>query len=179
MTNKIFLQRIFTLPLLLGLTACLPDMGVFSGPQYKPLTVEVAQMASPETPAQSPLLYCTIGRGTAKFGAVWAPFADAGFSLHQGEHMPVTVTRLSPPQSARLQVFFDGDGQKMIFCPVLTNAPPEQKVACSSIYTLEDDLQMGIKRTFDVPDFIRGGEITCAYDSAKQPPIITPPAGGN
>jgi hypothetical protein len=61
-----------------------------------------------------------------------------------------------------IQALFDGDGQKLIFCPFL-NVAPDQRISCSSLYALEDDLQAGIKRTFDIPSAVRGGSITCAY----------------
>jgi len=74
----------------------------------------------------------------------------------------MTVLLSSRGVNLPMQVFFDTEGQKMIFCPAVT-AAPGGKVACASIYMLEDDLQAGIKRTFDVPNAVQGSAITCAY----------------
>jgi hypothetical protein len=92
-------------------------------------------------------------------------FRTVDFVLEPGGRTPVRL-RTKSGDALMLQGRFDAEGQKLVFCPVI-DAPPGERIACSSIYALEDDLQMGIKRTFDVPDAVRGAAITCAYDSAK------------
>ena len=58
------------------------------------------------------------------------------------------------------------------------NAAPSQRISCTSLYALEEDLQDGIKRTFDIPSVLRGGAITCAYSQEKLRPLGIPPASG-
>lgn len=77
-----------------------------------------------------------------------------------------------------VQAFFDRSGQKMVFCPVV-DAPPGQRIACASLYALDEDLHDGIKRTFDIPDAVRGGAITCAYEQKKLKKLVSYPSGGN
>ena len=63
-----------------------------------------------------------------------------------------------------IQGIFDASGQKLIFCPVI-DGPPDKKVTCASLYALEDDLNAGIKRSFDIPDAVRGADISCARNA--------------
>ena len=84
-----------------------------------------------------------------------------------------------------IQALFDGSGQKVIFCPFLiksgpnTPPPPDQRISCSSLYALDDDLHDGIKRTFDIPAAVRGGAITCAYEEEHLRSLKPPAGGGN
>lgn len=163
---------LMTFPLLLS--ACLPDMPRFGG--GTPETVSVSQMAATAPSPESPPLYCMIGRGSALFGKDWYDFADTRFSLIRGEHTNVKISRIRSSDEMTIQAFFDGNGQKLIFCPFL-DVPPDQPISCNSIYALEDDLQDGIKRTFDIPSAVRGGGITCAYSPEKLRPLAIPAAG--
>ena len=163
------------------LTACLPDMNMMGG-DYRPMTVEVSKMTTPATGAlvmpEKPPLYCKIGRGSALFGREWYDFSDTLFALHQGLRVNINVSRVRSSETMTIQVFFDGNGQKLIFCPVV-DAAPNQRISCASLYALEDDLQDGIKRTFDIPAAVRGGMITCAYNQASLKPLNTPVSNGN
>lgn len=133
--------------------------------QYKPLDSEIAAMAAPQTPgAPGKTVYCTVGKGAAKFaGGKWLDFNDTDFTLPPKQrvtiNLPSKTGAVSTP--APFEGFFDEDGQKMVFCPVVTGAP-DMRVACTSLYALDDDLALGIKRTFDVPEALRGGAISCA-----------------
>lgn len=117
-------------------------------------------MAAPQPPGAP--LYCRIGRGDAHFGTGWSGYNDALFSLASDARVSVPVTRQNGRDSIHVLALFDTSGQKLIFCPIVSG-PPDKRVACTSIYALDDDLTAGIKRTFDVPNAIRGAEITCAY----------------
>jgi len=133
--------------------------------QYKPLDSEIAAMAAPlPEGVQGKTVYCTVGKGAAKFpGGKWLDFKDTDFSLPPKQrvtiNLPSKTGAVSTP--APFEGFFDEDGQKMVFCPVVSGAP-DMRIACTSLYALDDDLSIGIKRTFDVPEALRGGAISCA-----------------
>ncbi len=148
----------------LGLSACdsLPDMSRLGG-NYKPVTEEVAQIAAPSVPAGGiPPLLCRAGNGTARFGGAWLDFATKDFSLLAGHRVEVTLSPKKSGKEMSFQGYYDPSGQKIIFCPV-KEAPAGTRIACASLYVLEDDLRAGIKRTLDIPEAVRGGELTCAF----------------
>jgi len=148
-------------PLLLS--GCLMD-----APLIPP--VSVAEVTTPPAQPDTPPLYCKIGHGTARFGRDWYDFKDTLFVLHRGDPADVKVTRVRNNQQMTIQVLFDGKGQKLIFCPFL-NVQQDQRIACSSLYAVDDDLKDGIKRTFDIPAAVRGGSITCAYTQNRLKPL--------
>ena len=129
--------------------------------QFHPLDSEVAQMAAPQPGGVQPL-YCRIGRGDAHFPRGWSGYNDATFALSGDSRVTVPLSPQKGGDSVRILALFDTSGQKLIFCPIVSG-PPDKRVACASIYALDEDLAAGIKRTFDVPNAIRGAEITCAY----------------
>lgn len=131
------------------------------GGDFKPLSSEVAAIAAPGASADTPPLNCVVGKGAAHMSRGWVDFGTTSFTLPPGGR--VNVPLKAGGGTFTIQGFFDADGQKLIFCPVV-DAPPDERIACSSIYALGDDLAMGIKRTFDVPDAVRGGAISCAFD---------------
>ena len=146
----------------LCLTACGSLDSDLEQQDYVHRTIDVARMKSPvPTPPGAPLLYCRIGRGSALFGRNWYDFDETLFTLHRGDRISVSVPRQRGAEAMTIQAIFDSGGQKMVFCPVIAG-PPDQHIRCTSLYMLEDDLQDGIKRTFDIPDAVRGGEISCA-----------------
>lgn len=134
--------------------------------QFHPLDSEVAQMAAPEGPAPAVQLYCRIGRGDAHFSSGWSAYTEAGFALTPGARTTVSIARKKGAGNLDIMGLFDTDGQKLIFCPMV-EGPPDKRVACTSLYALDEDLKAGIKRTFDVPAAIRGAEITCALEENK------------
>lgn len=151
--------------------AYVPEMSVFGQkPQeqkYKPLNVPAAVMAVPPSVAGPGQLYCRVGKGEARFKDGWHHFADAAFILSRNRRVNVSLTpRKDNGKTAGFQSYFDFEGQKLVFCP-LVDGPPGQRVVCASIYALDDDLKMGIKRTFDIPDAVAGGSITCAYQQVN------------
>ena len=133
--------------------------------QYHPLDSEVAKLAAPQAPGAAAPLFCRIGRGDAHFSRGWAPYVDGPFTLAPDARVTVPLARASGDENVNILAFFDSQGQKLIFCPIV-DGPPNKRVACTSIYALEDDLKAGIKRTFDVPSAIRGADITCAYEES-------------
>lgn len=148
----------------LSLSGCV-TLGDMSWPgqgqqQFHPLDSEVAVMAAPA--GAGPRLICRAGRGTALFGKAWLPFDDTDFVIPAGNRMNITLKKKSGQGAAVMQGLFDNEGQKIIFCPVV-EGPPDARIACTSLYALDDDLAAGLKRTFDVPELVRGAAITCAY----------------
>lgn len=128
-------------------------------------------MAAPEIPVSENALYCRIGKGSAPFnGRAWDDFSETLFLLKNGERASIPFRQRRGNRQLSVLGYFDAAGQKLIFCPVV-EADPEDKIACASIYALEDDLKMGIKRTFDIPSAIRGAMISCAFDKAKLKPL--------
>ncbi|MDE1151979.1 MAG: hypothetical protein PW788_05510 [Micavibrio sp.] len=131
-------------------------------PQYKPLDSEIAALATP-LPAgvqPAPPLYCRVGTGAALFGKYWYDVNTVDFQLQQKQRTTVSLSPKTGNGTAKFQGFFDEDGQKMVFCPI-TAGPPDKTIACTSVYALDDDLSVGIRRTFDIPDALRGSAITC------------------
>jgi hypothetical protein len=149
------------------LSGCVID--AFNDPPPIP-SVPVAEVTTPPPQPDTPPLYCRIGRGSALFGHDWYDFDDVDFALERGTPSNVRLTRIHSTQQMTIQALFDGSGQKLIFCPFL-NVGENQRISCSSLYALEDDLQDGIRRTFDIPSAVRGGAITCAYQQTSLKPF--------
>lgn len=147
------------------LAACWPQISTIQ-------PISVTDMVSKDQPAPAPQLYCQIGRGSALFGRDWYDFQDTPFGLNRGAPARVLLTRTRGDAQMTIQALFDASGQKLIFCPYL-NVAPGEKISCTSLYMLEDDFKAGIRRTFDIPQAVRGGQITCAYDSQKLQPLST------
>ena len=159
------------------LSACLSDIEL-KGFFTPFVTAEVLEItSSEEVLSESPLLYCKIGRGTVLFGRKWYSFKDSSFSIRQGERTRIKITGKRNKKEREIQVFFDECGQKMLFCPV-TNAAPGQLISCASMYALKEDLEQGIKRTFNVPSVIRDGTISCAFLQEKMKSLAIPPSRG-
>ncbi|MBI1214776.1 MAG: hypothetical protein GC185_03030 [Alphaproteobacteria bacterium] len=167
-----FLKTLAT-ALICPLFACLlvagcshmPSFG-FMGPKYQPLDSDVAAMAAPAAPGGTRKLYCKVGNGSAHFGKKWRDYDSDDFLLAQGRRVNVTLTEKKGGETMAFQGYFDDAGQKMIFCPVVSG-PPDKRIPCASLYALDDDLSLGIKRTFDIPGAVRGANITCAFRREK------------
>jgi hypothetical protein len=154
----------------ISLVACTdPSMFGSMGPNYQPISSDLATLAAPAEPAsgtQPPAAYCRVSAGTALFGTTWKDFKTADFSLPPATRIQVTLTPMRGSDNMEFQAFFDAEGQKMMFCPYI-EGPPDERIACASLYVLEDDLTAGIKRTFDIPKAVQGGVISCAKDYGK------------
>ena len=162
------LPTVLSLLLVLGLAGCgvMPGMRGMMGPKFKPLDSEVAAMAAPQPAGLGTSLFCRVGRGQAHVGKKWFEFADTDFRLTPQSRVNVPIKAKKGGGETAFQALFDLEGQRIVFCPVVEGAPDE-RVSCASIYALEDDLQAGIKRTFDIPDAVAGSSITCAYHEAQ------------
>jgi len=158
---------LFLLPLFLGLSACMPT-------EIRPLSEWSVFKKSPSSsasPAQSaaepaksrpygPVINCAIFEGQAQFPSGWFPLQNTDFKIRRGETNSF-VLHSKKNETREIYVRLDDTGQKMVFCPETGDAGKNGKVACYSIYALEDDFDAGIKRTFDVPKAVRGSEMTC------------------
>ncbi len=165
---KIKYTRLLTvLPLLLALAlagcGAMPGMRGMMGPKFKPLDSEVAAMAAPQPVGAGTSLFCRVGRGQAHFVKSWFEFNDTDFRLTPQSRVNVPLEAKKGGGETAFQALFDLEGQRIVFCPVVEGAPDE-RISCASIYALDDDLQAGIKRTFDIPDSVAGSSITCAYN---------------
>jgi hypothetical protein len=165
---------------LIPLAACFILVACHLGYNQPAATTEVKMpsMATTFSHLGEVPVYCKAGRGSALFGHTWYDFQDTSFRLFRGERVDIQIPRKNETEAMTIQGLFDENGQKMVFCPVL-DVPAGHRIACTSIYMLEDDLQSGIKRTFDIPNAIRGAAITCAYMQENLKSLNTPAAGGN
>lgn len=147
------------------LTGCIIDRT----PPKQELAIQI-----PPSPAghRGTPLFCKAGRGAIQIGHGWDDFPDTMFVLYPGERVSVVLPNMQKTASLPIQAFFDREGQKIIFCPVV-EGPPEQRIACASLYALDNDLNEGIKRTFDIPQALSGGSITCAYQHTKLKKLVS------
>lgn len=151
---------------LLLIAGCAGGTGFSSlGPRFSPIDSKVATMQSGGG-ASGPALHCRAGRGNAHFGKKWLGYPETKFELAPQDRVNITLSPSRGKGSLTIQAFFDKEGQRLLFCPVV-DGPPATRVSCASIYALDDDLQMGIKRTFDIPNALRGGSISCAYKKSN------------
>lgn len=168
------MQKFFTgfavLVCTVTLAAC--GMGGPARPQFQPLSLDLSGDLAPRDPSLAGAdVYCTVGHGTAMLDRQWREYESTGFIL-PGTGAPSTI-RLDAARgnmTAAMRGYYDADGQRMVFCP-LKDGPPDATVDCASLYALDDDLVVGIKRTFDVPQGIQGGHISCAHDQGALQPL--------
>ena len=107
-------------------------------------------------------LLCEVDSGNAKYKQGWYDFKKTEFAITKGNKIKIEMPRKRGTGSAYFLGRFDESGQKLVFCPYLEVAVGE-KIPCASFYTLEEDLEIGIRRTFDVPKAVRGGYLSCKY----------------
>lgn len=167
--NKIFFKRklaLLALPLCFLLAGC-EAMGMSSihwpGSGYGQLDSGVAAVAAPTLPVSDARVHCAVGTGSARFAKGWYEFDDSRFVLTDHTRVNIVLKRKKSKDTMSFQGVLDNAGQKMVFCPV-RDGPPGKRITCASLYVLEDDLNLGIRRTFDIPDAARGSHISCAYD---------------
>lgn len=151
---------------LLLLSACTgsPDMN-FMGPRYDQVTVDITRAAAPAKTGKTQSLPCAVANGSARIGKKWYEFNKTDFTLSRDMAVNVTLYPRKGGEGLTFQGSFEPDEQKMIFCPVV-NAAPGTRIPCFSLYALDEDLQAGIKRTFDIPNAVQGAFITCAYNKS-------------
>lgn len=143
---------------------------ISGGESFSSVDDPTAAQAVPAAQPGSGAVNCVVGKGAARFARGWYDFEETRFTLRDAQRVNVTLRRSRSGDSMAFQGMFDSAGQKMLFCPV-RSGPPDQRIPCASLYMLEDDLEAGVKRTFDIPDAVRGGGISCAYDRARLPKL--------
>lgn len=159
------------LPLLAVLLVAACGLAGPSKPVFQPLSLDLSGDMAPRDPSLAGTdVYCMAGKGTAMLDRQWRAYKTTGFVL-PGSGAPSNI-RLDSAKGgmvSQMRGYYDAPGQRMVFCPV-KSGPPDATVDCASLYALDEDLTVGIKRTFDVPQAIQGGEISCAHNqSALQP----------
>jgi hypothetical protein len=156
------------LPLLFGISACVPaeirPLSEWSVFKKTSPPAAAGQNTAPRTAVDphpyGPFIQCTVFDGQAKFPSGWFPLQNTDFKIRRGDSNSFTL-HSKKNEMREIYVRFDDAGQKMVFCPETEDAGRNGKIACYSIYALEDDFDAGIKRTFDVPKAVRGSEMTC------------------
>lgn len=147
------------------LTGCMDNIPMLKT-GYKPASSEAARMAVPQTPSFGPPLHCMVEHGRAKFDGSWHDFEPSAFDVARGQRVQVVLSRSGKLERMTFLTAFNAAGQRMLFCPLDVKPDADNKVECASMYALEDDFKVGFKRTLDVPDAVRGGQIRCSYDRA-------------
>ena len=113
--------------------------------------------------SRAPLI-CSISGGSALVGSGWHPYDVSNFKIRKGAAGLTTLKRRGHGSQSQLQVRFDNDGQKLVFCPA-DLVGMQSQILCSSIFALPDDYDRGIKRTLDIADALRGGTLECKSES--------------
>ena len=110
------------------------------------------------------ILYCKIGTGSMNINRQWLDIKNKDFLVIKNGRSNVNlIAQYNNSKSTSMQAIFDHKGQKVTLCP-LTPVYSNHKVECLNLYFLDDDLDIGIKRSVNISNFIRGSAITCAYD---------------
>lgn len=169
--KKTFCHRLFSVLLIALLTGCVAAPP--PKPVFQPLSLDLSGDLAPRDPSL-PLaqdVYCVIGHGTALIGGQWAPYKQTGFILPgTGAMSTVMIEKTKGGGQAAMRGYYDDLSQKMVFCPV-RQGPPDAVIECQSLYAMSEDLTVGIKRTFDVPEAVLSGHIACAHAQALVPPL--------
>lgn len=134
-------------------------------PSFQPLTLDLSGDMSPRDPSLPPAgdVYCMIGHGTAMIDGQWRAYDPTGFVLPgNGMMSSVRIDAARGSGFATMRAYYDEPGQKMIFCPTVTRAS-DGVIDCASHYAMNEDLRDGIKRTFEVPNGVMSGHISCGY----------------
>jgi len=118
-------------------------------------------------------LFCKIGRGKLNFSGHWKKLSTASFSVKQNERINISLFNKKYSKKKTIQIIFNNNGQNIILCPVV-RVSLNKRVSCQSLYTLESDLNEGLKRTVNIVKFIKDGELTCAYDKRNLKSLIPP-----
>ena len=154
---------------ILSLTGCadIPYFGTASKLNLPPAGMNLAKAAAPAAIAPvGPPLHCIIEKGSALFGRSWRDFSTTRFDTLPGERSVISITEQRNSDNVMtVQVRFDENGQKLVFCPIREDVAPDAKITCASLYALEDDFTLGIKRTLDVPAALRSGVLRCGFNN--------------
>ena len=105
---------------------------------------------------------CTIQEGQANFTVGWLPIVATEFKIRRGNTQNISLSSKRATDNVSINVKFSEGGQKMVFCPVF-DAKHKTRLSCYSMYALDEDYNLGFKRTFDVPNAVRGSVIKCKH----------------
>ncbi len=142
-------------------------------PSFQPLTLDLSGDMAPRDPSLPPGgdVYCVIGDGTAMIDGQWRAYDSTGFVLPgNGMMSSVRIDAARGSTFANMRAYYDEPGQKMIFCPTVSRSA-DGVIDCASIYAMNEDLRDGIKRTFEVPNGVMSGHISCGYDQNALRPL--------
>lgn len=162
--------------LLLACAALLLSSGcsmVQKQPSFQPLTLDLSGDIAPRDPSLPPAgdVFCVVGHGTAMIDKQWRAYEPTGFVLPgNGMMSSVRIEADRGSSFATMRAYYDEPGQKMIFCPTVSTSA-DGVIDCASLYAMNEDLRDGIKRTFEVPNGVMSGHISCGYDQARLLPL--------
>ncbi len=142
-------------------------------PTFQPLTLDLSGDMAPRDPSLPPAgdVFCVIGHGTAMIDQQWRAYDPTGFVLPgNGMMSSVRIDASKGSAHATMRAYDDEPGQKMIFCP-LAGASADGVIDCASIYAMNEDFRDGFKRTFEVPNGVMSGHISCGYDQNNLPQL--------
>lgn len=145
--------------ILSGCLSTTPEPTAVPALKLQPLGVNAATIGTPIS------IICHVKDGTAKIGNTWQEFAPVTFRMEQGlqTNIPLRKQGMFAKDSLIVAARFEDSGQRLVFCPQM-NVADGGRIPCSTLYALEDDYQLGFKRTFDLEGALISSEITC-----KQP----------
>ncbi len=142
-------------------------------PVFQPLTLDLSADMAPRDPSM-PVgrdVFCVIGHGTALIDKQWRAYDPTGFVLPgTGQMSSVRIDAARGSANATMRAYYDEPGQKMIFCPTVATSA-DGVIDCASLYAMNEDLMDGIKRTFEVPNGVMSGHISCGYDQQTLRPL--------
>lgn len=144
------------------LSACVTAGGMTEPTPASYAALNLGRMEPPPEDKPPISVICTLKEGQALIGRTWSGFEPVTFRLQQGLQTDVPLRRggFFADESLVLHSRFEDSGQKIVFCPDLAK-PDGTRIACGTLYALEDDYALGLKRTFDIPDAVMSGEILC------------------
>lgn len=140
---------------------------------FQPLMLDLSADMAPRDPSLPPVsdVYCVVGDGTALIDRQWQAYEKTGFVLPgTGQMSSVRITARRGSGASSLRAYYDEPGQKMIFCPTVS-VSPDGVIDCASIYVMDEDLRDGVKRTFELPNGVQSGHISCGYDQNSLRPL--------
>ncbi len=154
--REMFLRNILFLLIVLITSACVYDIGSrINAPKFSLKDIQ---------PIAEKVLYCEVGKGELKFGNEWHEFPNKRFTVYQEGKTNIKLRNKMDAQTKLFQIILNNEGQKILFCPIL-NSSPGRKVNCQSLYFLEDDLEVGFRRTINLYGVIKESTVTCSYNA--------------
>jgi len=154
----------------LFLTGCVFDKVYRSFPPSK--NAPNHTVSALDTYPNGDILYCKIGTGSININREWLDIKDKDFLVIKNGRSNVNlVAKYHKNKITSMQAIFDLVGQKITLCP-LTPLNSSNRVECLNLYFVDKDLDIGIKRSVDVNNFIRGAVMSCAYNKENLKPLL-------